>query len=103
MGFRYLVEDLPFNPDYLKNFKKYSVKSENGSTRTNSYEKLLNTIRDNTLFKENIQLAIDIFKKCEYDRAKAAYSNPITKSYKSFLQEYINSDIETNVNPTTNN
>jgi len=103
MGFRYLVEDLPFNADYLKNVKKYSVKSENGSTRTNSYEKLLNTIRDNVLFKENIRLAIDIFKKCEYNRAKAAYSNPITKGYKSFLQEYINSDIETNANSTTDN
>jgi len=103
MGFRYLVEDLPFNSDYLKNIKKYSVKSENASTRINSYEKLLNTIRDNALFKENIQLAIDIFKKCDYNRAKSAYSNPITKDYKSFLQEYINLDTESNANPTTNN
>ena len=102
MGFRYLVEDLPFNSDYLKNIKKYSVKSENASTRINSYEKLLNTIRDNALFKENIQLAIDIFKKCDYNRAKSAYSNPITKDYKSFLQEYINLDTGSNVNPTTN-
>ena len=53
--------------------------------------------------KKNIQLAIDIFKKCDYNRAKAAYSNPITKDYKSFLQEYINLDTGSNVNPTTNN
>jgi hypothetical protein len=47
--------------------------------------------------KATIDLAIDIFKKLDYNRAKGAYSNPITQEYKKHLQEYINSDTEVEI------
>lgn len=90
MGFRYLVEDLPFNQEFLKNIKNYSIKID--SKRENSYDKLLNTIRNENELVKTIDLAINILKKVEYNRPKGAYSNPITQEYIKYLQEYINSD-----------
>ena len=88
MGFRYLIEDLQFQENYLKTTKNYSIKV--GEKRENSYDKLLNIIRDDDVFKEKIDLSIEIFKKCNYDRPKGAYSNPITQEYKKKLQDFIN-------------
>lgn len=92
MGFRYLVEDLQFQESYLKSPKNYSIKLD--QRRENSFDKLLSTLRNDDLFKSNINLAIEIFKKCDYNRAKGAYSNPITQEYKKNLQDHINSDTE---------
>lgn len=92
MGFRYLVEDLQFQETYLKTPKNYSIKIE--QRRENSYDKLLVSARNDELFKQEIDLAIEIFKKSEYTRAKGAYSNPITQEYKKNLQDHINSDTE---------
>lgn len=92
MGFRYLVEDLPFQEIYLKNPKNYSIKDD--QRRKNSYDKLLSVIRDDNEFKNTIDLAIDIFKKLDYKRAKGAYSNPITQEYKRYLQDHINFDTD---------
>ena len=86
MGFRYLVEDLPFQPNYLKSYKNYSVKMED-SKRINSFDKLLDWIRDDKLFLLGIDKAIAIFKLTDYTRAKGAYSNPITQDYIKLLQE----------------
>jgi len=88
MGFRFLVEDLQFQENYLKNYKNYSIKVE--QTRQSSYDKLLTTIRDEIQFKGKIDLAIEKFKGCNYDRPKGAYSNPITQEYRKILQDYIN-------------
>ncbi len=93
MGFRYLVEDLPFQENYIKNPKNYSIKVE--QKRENSYDKLLSVLREDKNLKDTIDLAIDIFKKVDYNRAKGAYSNPVTQDYKKHLQDYINSDTET--------
>ncbi|HPQ09393.1 MAG TPA: AIPR family protein [Bacteroidia bacterium] len=90
MGFRYLVEDLKFQEDFLLYPKQYSIKSERG--RESSYEKILKNVRDNLFFEETIKLAIEIFKKTEYDRPKAAYSNPITQDYIKLITEYLNSE-----------
>jgi hypothetical protein len=79
MGFRYLVEDLPFDQRYLSksNIKQYAIKSEN--QRINSYEKLLQVLRDRQEVKRNLDNSIEIFKKVDYTRQKAAYSGPITE------------------------
>ncbi len=90
MGFRYLVEDLQFQESYLNAPKNYSIKKEHG--RDNSYDKLLKAIRVNSTFKSEINKAIEIFKKCDYNRAKGAYSNPITQEYKKELQLFVNTD-----------
>ncbi len=90
MGFRYLVEDLKFQENYLQAPKNYSIKIE--QRRENSFDKLLNTIRDDAAFKIAIDLAIEKFKECNYDRPKGAYSNPITQEYIKKLQDYINID-----------
>lgn len=95
MGFRYLVEDLQFQESYLKSHKNYSIKVE--QKRENSYDKLLSVLREDIEFKATIDLAIDIFKKSDYNRAKGAYSNPITQEYKKHLQDYINSDTEAEI------
>ena len=95
MGFRYLVEDLPFQEKFLKTPKNYSFKKEDNK-RESSFDKLLNTIRNEHLYEQYVDSAIDLFKKCDYKRAKGAYSNPITQDYIRFLQEYINSDLENN-------
>jgi hypothetical protein len=44
--------------------------------------------------KTQINLAINLFKKRGYTKAKGAYSNLITQSYIKYLQEYINSDFK---------
>jgi len=88
MGFRYLVEDLPFDPRYLINPKQYSIKSEN--QKINSYDKLLNLLRNGQDLNDYIKKSIEIFEKVDYSRAKAAYSSPITEDYKNKLQEYLN-------------
>ncbi|MFA6978789.1 MAG: AIPR family protein [Ignavibacteriaceae bacterium] len=90
MGFRYLVEDLQFHEGYLKNPKNYSIKIE--QRRENSYDKLLNALRNENVFKEKIDIVIEIFKKSNYDRPKGAYSNPITQDFKKNLHDYINTD-----------
>lgn len=90
MGFRYLVEDLPFQETYLKTPKNYSIKVE--QRRDNSYDKLLAIIRNDEIFKKVIDLTIEIFRKSDYDRPKGAYSNPITQDYKKNLQDYIDAD-----------
>lgn len=89
MGFRYLVEDLPFDQRYLSksNIKQYAIKSEN--QRINSYEKLLQVLRDRQEVKRNLDNSIEIFKKVDYTRQKAAYSGPITEGYKQKIQEYL--------------
>jgi len=89
MGFRYLVEDLPFDQRYLSksNIKQYAIKSEN--QRINSYEKLLQVLRDRQELKRNLDNSIEIFKKVDYTRQKAAYSGPITEGYKQKIQEYL--------------
>jgi hypothetical protein len=92
MGFRFLVEDLQFQESYLRAPKNYSIKVE--QKRENSFDKLLNILRNDADFKNVIDLAIDIFKKSDYKRAKGAYSNPITIEYKRNLQEYLNQDDE---------
>lgn len=92
MGFRYLIEDLQFQESYLKNTKNYSIKIE--QRRENSFDKLLLYIRDDSKFKQIIDIAIEIFKKLDYNRPKGAYSNPITQEYKKNLQDYINLDSE---------
>jgi hypothetical protein len=86
MGFRYLVEDLPFQSPYLKNIKNYSVKIDD-NRRANSYDKLLNSIRDDNIFLSVINDAIDVFKQTDYNRPKGAYSNPITQDYIKLLQD----------------
>jgi len=86
MGFRYLIEDLPFDESYLKNPKKYSTKI-NDKKRENNFDKLLKIIRDDKKFLHYINFAIDIFKKLNYNRPKGAYSNPITQNYIKKLQE----------------
>ena len=88
MGFRYLVEDLQFQENYLKTPKNYSIKVD--QRRVNSYDKLLDAIRDEAQYKNIIDLAIAKFKECNYERPKGAYSNPITQEYKKKLQDYIN-------------
>lgn len=98
MGFRYLVEDTQFQENYLKSPKNYSIKIE--QRRENSFDKLLITIRTDEIFRQNINLAIEIFKQSDYKRAKGAYSNPITQEYKKNLQDYINSDTDVAVNTT---
>lgn len=95
MGFRYLVEDLNFQESYLIYPKNYSIKVD--QKRENSYDKLLKYIRDEQEFKKTIDLAIDIFKKLDYNRPKAAYSNPITQEYRKLLQDYINFDTEAEI------
>jgi hypothetical protein len=92
MGFRYLVEDLQFQESYLKSPKNYSVKVE--QKRENSYDKLFSVLRNDEELKNTIDLSITIFKNLDYNRAKGAYSNPITQEYKKNLQDYINSDAE---------
>jgi hypothetical protein len=89
MGFRYLVEDLPFDQRYLSksNIKQYAIKSEN--QRINSYEKLLQVLRDRQEVKRNLDNSIEIFKKVDYTRQKAAYSGPITEEYKQKIQGYL--------------
>ena len=94
MGYRYLVEDLPFQENYLKTHKNYSIKIN--ERRINSYDKILNSIRDEESLKSKLDLAIEKFKDCDYNRPKGAYSNPITQDYIKILQEYINPD-STNV------
>jgi hypothetical protein len=86
MGFRYIVEDLPFRSDYLKHTKSYSVKIDDNK-RVNSYDNLLKSIRDDNIFLSVIKIAIDVFKYTDYNRAKGAYSNPITQDYIKLLQE----------------
>jgi hypothetical protein len=92
MGFRYLVEDLPFDERFLKNKKGYSIKS--GKDRINSFEKILNTLRDDSKLTNNLDKAIEIFKQVDYKRPKAAYSKPITEDYIKELQDFINNSSE---------
>ncbi|MDD5022003.1 MAG: AIPR family protein [Endomicrobiaceae bacterium] len=92
MGFRYLTEDLPFNEEYLEFIKNYSIKKETGK-RENSYDKILNIIKNDDTFKKQIDLVITIFKTCDYSRARGAYSNPLTKDFKKRLSEYINTEV----------
>ncbi len=101
MGFRYLVESLPFQESFLKNTKNYSIKVL--ERRENSYDKLLSTLRNNDAFEQNIQTAISIFKQVDYNRIKAAYSNPITQEYIRLLQNHINTDNQNDTNATTTN
>ena len=93
MGFRYVNEDVLFQKSFLQNTKNYSVKREDG-TRENSYDKLLNTLRNPAEFKKSIDVVIGIFKQSEYSRPKGAYSNPITQEFIKNLQTYINKDVE---------
>lgn len=95
MGLRYLIEDLPFHESYLRCPINYSIKFE--QKRKNSYDKLLSVLRDERKFKSTIDRAIEIFKKLDYTRPKAAYSNPITQEYKRFLQDYINLDTKKDI------
>jgi hypothetical protein len=96
MGYRYLVEDLPFQESYLKTYKNYSIKINN--RRINNYDKILDSIRDEESLKSKLDLAIEKFKECDYNRPKGAYSNPITQDYIKILQEYINPDINEIIN-----
>jgi hypothetical protein len=96
MGFRYLVEDLPFQQNYLKNPKNYAVKTEDNK-RKNSFDKLLEYIRDDNLFLYIIDTAIDRFNLLNYNRPKGAYSNPITQDYVKSLQELLNTETNNNV------
>jgi hypothetical protein len=91
MGFRYLVENLQFQPSYLKNYKNYSVKITDNK-RENSFDKLLETIRTDDMLLHYLNVAVDVFKKLDYSRPKGAYSNPITREYIKKLQEFINAD-----------
>jgi len=91
MGFRYLVEDLEFRLEHLKDKRKYSIKIEGRNDRENSFDKLLKYIRDNVLFKQNIDTAITILKKCNHAQRKGTYSQNILNEYKKNLQEHINS------------
>ncbi|MGD0591919.1 MAG: AIPR family protein [Bacteroidota bacterium] len=86
MGFRYLVEKISFNEKYLKDVKIYSIK-ENDKV-ISCYVDLFDNLRDSTKFKNIIDIAIDILKKSPYNRAKGAYSNPITQSYVANLKTY---------------
>ena len=95
MGFRYLVEDLQFQPIYLKNIKNYSIKV-NDNKRENSFDKLLEFIRKEDYLLRYFETAIDIFKQLDYDRPKGAYSGPITQDYIKKLQEVINFDTNEN-------
>ncbi|GMO21326.1 MAG: AIPR family protein [Termitinemataceae bacterium] len=95
MGYRYIAEDLQFQQNYVKNIKNYSIKTEQG--RVNSYDKLLSSIRNEELFKQNIDKAIELLKKTDYDRPKGAYSNTITQELKKHLQDYLNSTGESGV------
>lgn len=90
MGVRYLVEDLTFNTQFLSNIKKYAIKQ--GDNRINSYDKLLTTLRDIDILRKYIDQTIAIFIKCDYTRPKAAYSNPITQSFKDNIQTFLNQD-----------
>lgn len=85
MGFRYLIEDIKFDKKYLKNEKKYSIKTPN---HINIFDKLLNHINDNNLFEETIKTTIDILNKTSISRHKGVYSNTILQEYKKHLEEY---------------
>jgi len=89
MGFRYLVEDLIFDKRYLTktSVNNYSIKSTN--QRINSYEKILNILRNQTEFEKYIHKSRELLKSVEYTRAKAAYSGRITEDYKQKIQEYL--------------
>ena len=91
MGFRYLVEDLQFHPNFLKSPKNYSIKVED-NIRKNSFDKLLASIRNEDTLLQNLFLALEIFKQLDYGRPKGAYSNPITQEYIKKIQEFINAD-----------
>lgn len=89
MGFRYLVEDLPFDQRYLSksNTKQYAIKS--GNQRINSYNNMLEVLKNEQQLKQYINNSIELFKKIDYKRPKAAYSGPITEEYKQKIQEYL--------------
>ncbi|ATA91007.1 hypothetical protein CGC56_01780 [Capnocytophaga canimorsus] len=92
MGVRYLIEDLPFQSSYLNKTKNYSIKTSEGK-RENSFNKLLQVIRDENNLEQVIDTAINIFKTVDYERTKrGAYSGPITDEYISKLQNHINSE-----------
>lgn len=89
MGFRYLTESLPFQRDFLDNTKKPSSVHEQGQ-KISCYEDLLNNLRNEDAFAATIDKAIGVLSKSPYDRAKGAYSNPITQEYILHLKETIN-------------
>ncbi|ATA89843.1 AIPR family protein [Capnocytophaga stomatis] len=92
MGVRYLIEDLPFQSSYLNKPKNYSIKTSEGK-RENSFNKLLQVIRDENNLEQVIDTAINIFKTVDYERTKrGAYSGPITDEYINKLQNHINSE-----------
>jgi len=90
MGFRYLVENIQFHPNFLKNIKNYSVRT--GDKRENCFEKLLEVIRDDDLLLNNFSTAIEVFKQMDYTGKRAVYSPQVTHEYIKKLQEIINKD-----------
>lgn len=92
MGFRYLIEDIPFEKEFLKHIKNFSIKNGSGNKEV-IYDKLLSSIRSPELFKSAIKLVINILSKSDYNRAKGAYSNPITQEFIKNLKEYRNNAI----------
>jgi len=91
MGIRYLIEDLPFQQSYLNMPKNYSIKTKDNK-RQNSYDKLLEIIRNDELLLKILKSAIEIFKKMDYNRPKGAYSSSITQDYIKLLQIYLNQE-----------
>ncbi|OIO30481.1 MAG: hypothetical protein COS28_01265 [Nitrospirae bacterium CG02_land_8_20_14_3_00_44_33] len=89
MGFRYLIEDMPFEKDFIKNIKNYSIRNKNGNKEF-VYKKLLDAVRLQEIFKNTIDKVINTLKKSDYTRAKGAYSNPITQEFIQNLKEYKN-------------
>ena len=92
MCVRYLIEDLPFSEQYLNSPKRYSVKV--GDVKNNSYDKILQTLRDKDVAKPIFDKAIELLCKCDYTRLRAVYSGPITADYKTYIINFLNENNE---------
>ena len=64
MGFRYLIEDMPFEKDFIKNIKNYSIRNKNGNKEF-VYKKLLDAVRLQEIFKNTIDKVINTLKKSD--------------------------------------
>ncbi|MCL2289087.1 MAG: AIPR family protein, partial [Bacteroidetes bacterium] len=65
MGVRYLVENLQFQTSFIENPNTYSVKV--GNKRENSFDKLLEIIRDDKTLLSYFRVAVDVFSQIDYN------------------------------------
>lgn len=88
MGFRYLIEKIPFHSEYIVKTGKYSIKIDNKQENINFYDELLKTIRNESEFESTINKVVQIFKKLDYGRPKGAYSNPLNQEFIEELKKH---------------